>query len=98
MIAFLKFKTDYENWYNNVATPPQKIIADQVLAPIIERIDAADGSSIIRYGMDKQVSQKWNGIIGAQYQYNKHWMLRSELGLIGDRKSFLLSLNYRFLM
>lgn len=89
---------DYNNWYDNEATIPQKVVADQVLTPIIERIDAADGSSIIRYGMDKQVAQKWNGLIGMQYQYNKRWMLRSEAGLIGDRKSFLLSLNYRFLM
>jgi len=89
---------DYNNWYDNEATIPQKVIADQVLTPIVERIDAADGSAIIRYGMDKQVAQKWNGLIGMQYQYNKRWMLRSEAGLIGDRKSFLLSLNYRFLM
>lgn len=79
-------------------TLAQKATVNNVLDPIVVRIDAVDGSAIIRYGMDKQVSQKWNGIIGAQYQYNKHWMLRSEAGLIGDRKSFLLSLNYRFLM
>jgi len=38
------------------------------------------------------------GIIGIQYQMNKRWMLRSEGGIIGDRKSLLLSLNYRFLL
>jgi len=65
---------------------------------IMERLEAADGSSIIRYGIDKQVKERWNGLVGMQYQYNKHWMLRSEAGLIGDRKSFLLSLNYRFLL
>ena len=89
---------NYDNWYDNVATPPQKIIADQVLTPIVERIAAVDGSSIISYGMDKQVKEMWNGVFGMQYQYNKHWMIRTEAGLIGDRKSFLLSLNYRFLM
>lgn len=72
--------------------------ADEVLTPIVNKIDEADGSSIIRYGMDKQVKQMWNGIIGMQFQLNKHWMLRSEGGIIGDRKSFLLSANYRFLM
>jgi hypothetical protein len=87
---------DYYNWYENEATPPQKIVADRVLTPIVERLEAADGSTIIRYGMDKQVEQKWNGIIGIQYQLNKRWMLRSEGGIIGNRKSFLISLNYRF--
>lgn len=89
---------DYYNWYENEATPPQKIVADRVLTPIIERLEAADGSTIIRYGMDKQVEQKWNGIVGIQYQLNKRWMLRSEGGIIGNRKSFLISLNYRFLL
>ncbi|MGA9271451.1 MAG: hypothetical protein WBV45_12585 [Lutimonas sp.] len=36
--------------------------------------------------------------IGIQYQLNKRWMLRSEGGIIGNRKSILLSLNYRFLL
>ena len=89
---------DYYNWYENEATPPQKIVADRVLTPIVERLEAADGSTIIRYGMDKQVEQKWNGIIGIQYQLNKRWMFRSEGGIIGNRKSILLSLNYRFLL
>ena len=90
--------TNYYDWYNNEATPVQKITADKVLTPIVERIDAADGSSIIRYGMDKQVQERWNGTIGGQYQLNKRWMLRSEAGFIGNRKSFLVSINYRFLL
>ena len=89
---------NYYDWYNNEATIGQKIIADQVLTPIVERIDAADGDSIVRYGMDKQVQDKWNGVIGAQYQINKRWMFRTEGGLIGNRKSFLVSVNYRFLL
>lgn len=90
--------SDYYDWYNNEATPVQKIAADKVLTPIVERIENADGESIVRYGMDKQVKEKWNGTLGVQYQLNKRWMFRSEAGLIGNRKSFLISLNYRFLM
>jgi len=93
--------SDYYNWYDDldpINDAGKIIVANQVLTPIIERIDARDGDAIVRYGMNKQVKQMWNGIIGAQFQYNKHWMLRSEGGVIGDRKSFLLSLNYRFLL
>lgn len=90
--------TNYYDWYENVATIPQKKVADQILTPIVERIDQADGNSIIRYGMDKQVKERWNGTFGAQYQINKRWMFRSEAGLIGNRKSFLISVNYRFLL
>lgn len=89
---------NYWNWYNDEAGPGQKIIADEVLTPIVNRLENADGSAIIRYGIDKQVKENWNGLVGIQYQYNKHWMLRSEGGIIGDRKSFLFSLNYRFLL
>jgi hypothetical protein len=89
---------NYYNWYDNEATPAQKIVADQILTPIVEKIDNADGESIVRYGMDKQVQQKWNGTLGIQYQLNKRWMLRSEVGFIGNRKSILASLNYRFLL
>lgn len=93
----------YWNWYDgldpNRPLDQKKIEkADEVLTPIIDGIDQADGSSIIRYGMDKQVKQLWNGIIGMQFQLNKKWMLRSEGGIVGDRKSFLLSVNYRFLI
>ncbi len=90
--------TNYYDWYNNEATPVQKITADKVLTPIVERIEAADGESTIRYAMDKQVQEKWNGTIGGQYQLNKRWMFRSEAGFIGNRKSFLVSVNYRFLL
>ena len=89
---------NYWYWYDNEATIKQKVVADQVLTPIVDRLEASDGSSVIRYGMDKQVKEMWNGLVGAQFQLNKRWMFRSEAGLIGDRKSFLFSVNYRFLM
>ncbi len=44
-----------------------------------------------------RTTQKWNGLIGAQFQINKRWQIRSEMGFIGNRKSYLLSVNYRFL-
>jgi len=88
----------YDDWYNNTATLSQKLIADQTLGPLVNAIGAADGEAIIRYGLDKSTKQKWNGIIGAQFQLDKNWMFRTEGGIIGDRKSLLLSLNWRFLL
>ena len=40
--------------------------------------------------MDKQVSEIWNMVIDAQSQLNKDWMFRSEGGILGNRKSFLI--------
>jgi len=87
---------DYWDWYNNEAGPGEKLIADKVFTPIVNAIDVRDGESVVAYNMDKQAEVPWNFLVGAQYQINKHWQIRSELG-IGDRSSFLLSLNYRLL-
>lgn len=93
-----KIVDEYNSWYDALSPVKQALVDATAVPDIIDRLEAADGNSIIRYGMDKQVKEMWNGLIGIQYQYNKRWMLRSEAGLIGDRKSFLLSLNYRFLL
>ena len=92
------FVGEYWDWYDNEATPPEKIVADKVLTPIVEAIDAKDGDAVISYGMDKAPEAEWNYLIGGQFQLNKRWQFRSEVGLIGDRKSFLASVNYRFLL
>jgi len=88
---------EYWDWYNNDATPIQKKIADKTLSPIVDEIDKRDGESMVQYGMDKQVAQMWNALLGVQFQINKHWQVRSEMGFLADRKSFLFSVNYRFL-
>ncbi len=88
--------SDYWNWYDNEATLAQKLIADKVLTPIVEKIDAADGTGAISYRIRKTPKRKWNMLIGGQYQVNKHHQVRGEIGLIGNRKSLLLSYNYRF--
>jgi hypothetical protein len=94
---------DYWSWYNdlnpNNPLDAKKIeVADEILTPIVNSIDNANGDGIVSYSMDKQVKEMWNGLVGAQYQLNKRWQLRTEAGVVGNRKSFLVSLNYRFLM
>ncbi len=94
-----QFVADFNNWYDtnyDDLRPGEKIKAD-LLKRVVDGIDARDGESIIQYGMDKQVAEKWNMLLGAQYQINKHWQFRVEGGIIGDRKSILTSLNYRIL-
>ena len=96
-----QFIQNYWEWYNslNPSNPADQAkikAADEVLTPIVEKVDALDGDATIRYGMNKRPAEEWNMLIGVQYQINKRWIIRSEGGIIGDRKSFLLSLNYRF--
>lgn len=66
---------------------------------ILSSADAAleEGStSTVQYSMDKQVKNAWNFIIGSQFQYNKHWMLRAEFGFLGSRTQGMVGLQYRF--
>ena len=94
--------SDYADWRTSSAyddlTLAQKGVVNTVIDPIVESIDAADGEGIIKYAMDKQTKELWNGLVGAQFQLNKHWQFRTEAGIIGNRKSFLFSANYRFLL
>ena len=92
-----KIVNDYNVWYDGL-TPAKQLVVDATAVPdIIDRLDAADGDAIISYGMDKQTKELWNGVIGMQFQLNKRWQFRAEGGIIGDRKSILASINYRFL-
>lgn len=90
---------EYADWrdayYENL-TPQQKIAVNTVIDPLIEGLDNRDGSTLLSYGMDKKPEQEWNILVGGQFQLNKRWMIRSEAGILGDRKSFLASSNYRF--
>jgi hypothetical protein len=55
-----------------------------------------DKHTTVQYSLDKQLKDKWNFLIGSQYQLNKHYMLRAEYGFLGSRQQFMCSLQYRF--
>lgn len=43
--------------------------------------------------MNMQVKEKWNFTIGAQFQINMRWMLRTDGGIIDDPRFAMVSLN-----
>jgi len=86
---------DYWAWYESI-DPFKQDVADRTLSPIIESIADSNGEASIQYSLTKEPKEKWNMIIGAQYQLNKHIQFRVEGGFVGNRKSYLLSANYRF--
>lgn len=87
---------DYNTWYDGLDPIRQEIVDQSAFPDFIDALDRRDGESVIYYGMDKRPEEEWNFLLGGQFQLNKRWMIRSEGGLIGDRKSFLASVNYRF--
>jgi hypothetical protein len=99
-----------DTWWNGL-TPPQQNnpvnkakyeTANQALTAAGNILNAADGAististSTVQYSLDKKVKDKWNFIVGSQFQLSKHWMLRMEYGFLGSREQFLGGLQYRF--
>ncbi len=78
-------------WYQNM-TPAQQELTDRVVANFVDK----NKGDIIDYSLSKRPKNNWTMIIGAQYQPNRRWQLRTEVNLLGGRRSGLLSANYRF--
>ena len=53
-------------------------------------------NATVQYSLDKAPKDKWNFIIGAQYQLNNHFMVRAEYGFLSSRHQFIGGLQYRF--
>jgi hypothetical protein len=55
-----------------------------------------DQMTTVQYSLDKRPKDMWNFLVGAQFQLNKHWMIRGEYGFLGSRQQFIGGLQYRF--
>lgn len=73
---------------------------DPLVQDIVDKLRTNEpiSQTEIFYSMDKSPVKEWNLIVGGQYQFNKKWQLRSEVGFLGTRTQFLLSMNYRFIL
>ena len=87
---------DYYTWYDGLNPIKQAVVDNSSVPDLVDALDNAEGNTIIKYAMDKRPVAEWNMVIGAQFQLNKNWQFRTEGGIVGDRKSFLASANYRF--
>lgn len=89
-----QYKEDFDQWYETLG-PAQKVAVNKMVTEIKDYFDGkSPGNSSITYNLDKKLAGPWNLIFGAQYQHNKHWQLRAEMGTFGKRTQFLLNLNY----
>nr|WP_315151578.1 hypothetical protein [uncultured Flavobacterium sp.] len=69
--------------------------AGNLLAGIDGALSTAE-TSTVQYSLEKAPKDMWNFIVGSQYQFNRHIMLRAEAGFLGSRTQFMTSLQYRF--
>lgn len=99
-----------DTWWNNLTQQEQNSPVNQAkyeaanatLDRAGEILSAADlavdniSNSTVQYSMDKQVKDRWNFIVGGQFQLNKHFMLRLEYGFLGSRTQIMTGVQYRF--
>ncbi len=77
-------------------------IATEALESARSFLTALDGalsspeSSTVQYSLDKKPADMWNFLLGTQYQLNRHYMFRGEVGFLGSRTQYLVGLQYRF--
>lgn len=92
-----EIRQDLDQWYNSLSRPQQAVV-ERVIQAINDHFDGTSpGDATISYELDKKLAGPWNLIFGGQYQHNKHWQIRTELGTFGERTQFLLNLNYCFI-
>jgi len=99
-----------DNWWGDLTPIEQKnpinmakyATANRALETAGNVLNAADAalndgeSATVQYSLDKNLKDKWNFVVGTQYQLNKHFMLRAEYGFLGSRTQFMGGLQYRF--
>jgi hypothetical protein len=87
---------------NNPVNKAKYETANRALSAAGNFLNAADAAvnnivnSTVQYSLDKSPKLKWNFIVGGQFQYNKHWMIRGEYGFLGSRQQFFTGIQYRF--
>ncbi|MGG7035540.1 MAG: hypothetical protein ACI7YS_10160 [Flavobacterium sp.] len=103
-------KTAVDSWWNGLnnaeqANPANKArynTATKALDAAGNLLNSIDGalssaeSSTVQYSLDKKPADMWNFLLGTQYQLNRHYMFRGEVGFLGSRTQYLVGLQYRF--
>jgi hypothetical protein len=103
-------QTNVDTWWNGLTPAEQKRpsnvvkkeTADRTISKASQLLDGVSNAatnlskSSVQYSLDKKQTSMWNFIVGTQFQYNKHWMIRGEIGLLGSRTQTIIGLQYRF--
>jgi hypothetical protein len=99
-----------ETWWDGLTPVEQKNPVNKAKYETANRtLDAAsnlltsmDGalndeqSATVQYSLEKNLKDKWNFIVGSQFQVNKHLMFRAEVGFLASRTQIMGGIQYRF--
>ncbi|HEY5825934.1 MAG TPA: hypothetical protein VIT44_16280 [Cyclobacteriaceae bacterium] len=101
---------EVDAWWSGLSATEQKnpankskyATANRALEAAGNFLNTASGAvstieqSTVQYSLDKQQKSLWNFIVGGQYQLNKHFMIRGEVGFLGTRTQTITGVQYRF--
>ena len=91
-----KIEGQLDDWLTRLSTE-QRTVGEDIVEKIKDHFAGVDpGNGTITYQLNKKIAGPWNMIFGGQFQFNKNWMFRVEMGAFGKRSQFLFSGNYRF--
>ncbi|WP_439473707.1 hypothetical protein [Algoriphagus formosus] len=93
-----ELKGNLDTWFDGLS-PADKLKYALIYNRLGEGLDNLGESiedSYIQYSFNKSIDNPWNMLIGAQWQINYRWQIRTEAQILGDRTAGLFSLNYRF--
>jgi hypothetical protein len=110
LAAVEKLNAEIDAWWNGLSDAQKQNPANiarynaskAALARAGSFLDAANAavgnaaSSSVQYSLDKRPEDLWNFITGAQYQLNKTWMFRAEVGFLNSRTHVIAGAQYRF--
>jgi hypothetical protein len=105
-----RLNAEIEAWWNSLSPPQQANPANiakynaakQALTTaggVLNRAETAIGNfatSSVQYSLDKKPEDMWNFMVGGQYQLNRNWMFRAEVGFLTSRKHVITGVQYRF--
>lgn len=103
-------QSQVDAWWNGLTSIEQKnpvniarhATADAALARAGQFLNGASqavsnaSNATVQYSLDKAPKDKWNFIVGGQFQLDKRFMIRAEYGFLGSRQQFIGGLQYRF--
>jgi hypothetical protein len=69
--------------------------ADNLLTGVDGALSNAE-TATVQYSLDKYLESMWSLVVGSQLQLSKNWMVRAEVGFLGERAQFIAGLQYRF--
>jgi hypothetical protein len=95
----IKLDNWYTDAYSEAKLPKEKEVIQELydkqkqgISNIRNKVDAGS----IQYNMNKGFNNPFAFVTGIQWQISDIWQLRFESQYLGDRKTFMASINYRF--